>query len=97
MLGAIQGEITIDLRTFEVTALSYEVLKDVEIPLRKLAKGTKYSVTLTNSVIGHYLPSHVVFEQPRGKDREVSTHDYSNYRRFATDTKLLFGDVPEPR
>ena len=97
LLAGIQGEFSVDLQTYEVTALSYEVLKDVEIPGRKLSKGTKYSVTLTNSVNGHYLPSHLVFEQPLGKDRAIQAEDYSNDRRFTTDTKLLFGDVPEPR
>jgi hypothetical protein len=97
LLAGIQGEFTVDPRTYEVTALSYEVLKNVEIPGRSLTKGSRYAVTLTNSVNGHYLPSHLLFEQPLGKDRVVQAEDYSNYKRFTTDTTLRFGDVPDPR
>lgn len=97
LLAGIQGEITIDPRTYEITAMSWEILKDLDIPGRRLAKGTKYAVTLMNDVNGRYLPSRLSFEQPFGKDRVVQVEDYSNFKKFAVDVDVQFGDATTPQ
>lgn len=97
LLANIRGEIVIDPQTAELRAMSYEVLTDVDISGRGLTKGTKYSITLTNAPGGHYLPLRLYFEQPIGKDSVVQAEDYSNYKRFAVDVDVQFGDVPDAR
>ena len=96
LLAAIKGEIEFDPATFEITLLRYEVLKDTAIPGRNFVKGSTYSLTMTKSADGHYLPDKLVFVTPHGKDRIIEQDQYSGYRRFAVDSDIQFGDPPGP-
>jgi len=93
----MQGELGIDTRTYEITAMSYEVSKDVDVLGGRLAKGTQYAVTLTNEVNGCYLPSRLTFEQSSGKDRVVQVEEYSKCKKFSVDIYVQFGDAKDPQ
>ncbi|MFN7934616.1 MAG: hypothetical protein U0R19_14900 [Bryobacteraceae bacterium] len=92
LLGNMQGEVRFDPRTYEITLFEYEVLHNVTIPGRQLPKTAKYSITLSKSVDGHYLPERLFFDVPRGKDRVMEWNEYSKYRRFAVESEIQFGD-----
>jgi len=95
LLACIKGELHFDPQTYQVKSLQYEVLKDVAIPGRKLPKGAKYSVGMSKSAEGHYLPASLSFAAVHGKDHLTESIEYSNYRRFKVDSEIQFGDPPK--
>jgi hypothetical protein len=98
MLSAIDGRLTFDASTYEVTRLEYDLIRDVDEPFLRLAKGSHFEIELARLADEHYLPVRISSRHPRGKagETEESTVDFSNFRRFGSESKIQFGDPKDP-
>ncbi len=98
MLTALNGRLTFDPANYEIVRLEYDLLRDVDEPFVRLPKGSHFEIDLTQALDGHYLPQRIYTRRQTGKAKEVEerTTTFSDFRRFASDSKLEFGDPKEP-
>ncbi len=94
LLGALKGELRFDAATSEVTRMEYELLRDVDDVFLKRPKGTRFSIDLTKAADDHYFPARIRSWQQRGKSDEFEerTVDFSNFRRFGSESSIRFAD-----
>jgi len=92
LLTKMKGAFRFNPDTFEITRMEYDILANDEVVWR-LYKGSRVSVDLAQLADGHYLPLRVdmVRKLPKG-GIETSFEEFSNYRRFATDSSVQFVD-----
>jgi hypothetical protein len=97
MLTAIEGVFTFEPSTFEITGMQYDLLRDLDEPFLRYPKGTHFEVALARAADRHYLPERVLVRQRAVKsgNMEERITDLSNFRRFASESKIEFGDPKE--
>jgi len=97
LLAKIKGDFWFDPRTFEITRMQYDVLEDIGSVVR-LRKGSSFSITLAENADHRYLPTKVtiIHKLAKGGVEDHAT-DFTNYRRFTTDSSVQFvlPDKPE--
>jgi hypothetical protein len=98
MLTALSGRLTFDPATGEIVRFEYDFLRDVNEPFVRLPKGAHFEVELTRVLDGHYFPQRIFTRQQSGKAKAIEerTDVFSNFRRFASDSKLEFGEPKGP-
>ena len=94
--AAIAGRLSFDPSTYEITRLEYDLLRDADEPFLRLPKGAHFKVALSRSTDQHYLPLSIFVRRERGKARDIEerTDEFSNFRRFESESKLQFADPP---
>jgi len=96
LLDAMKGRLWFDAATNEITQMEYELMRDVDDVLLKRPKGTRFRIELTKAGDEHYLPLRISSQQGRGKSGEIeeTTAEFANFRRFASESGIKFGDLP---
>lgn len=89
LLANIEGALTFDPQTHELTAMEYRVLRDAVTSFRgdamTLAKGTVFSIRLEKLAGNGYVPARISVRA----DKHERTAEYSNFRRFAVESQFV--------
>jgi hypothetical protein len=88
----LAGRLWFDAATHEITRLEYEVVG--ESGDSQLPEGSRVSIEMTKPVDGRYLPRKVITRREVDKQgrTEERIAEFTNFRRFASDTQVRFED-----
>lgn len=98
LLDAMKGSLWFDPATNEITRMEYELTREADDELLKRPAGTRFRVELTKAADQHYLPLRIAARRPLGKsgESEETETEFSNFRRFGSETSVTFGDDDSP-
>jgi hypothetical protein len=96
MLTAISGSLHFDASTGEITRMEYDLVRDVDEPFLRYLKGAHFEIVLMQAD-QHYVPQRIRdrYRVPKSDRVEDRVTEFSNFRRFDTESKIDFGDPKE--
>jgi hypothetical protein len=95
MLTGIEGKLRYDPASFQLVSMDYGLVRDVADPFMKLPKGAHFEADLAKLADEHYAPMRLVTKRKlpgKGNETEVSVVEYSDYRKFDTNSNIQFED-----
>ena len=94
LLTALDGRLTFDPATGEITRLEYDLRRDVDEPFLRLPKGSRFEIELTRAAGEHFLPLRILTRRPAGKSGQVEERitEFAKFRKFDSESKIDFKD-----